>query len=360
MTAQLNPSMLILARESRGLTVTELARRVEVTPGYVSKVENGIVTPSQNHMEALARALHYPLAFLTRQDRIVGFDSPCLYHRKRKTLPVKALRLVEAQMHVMRLEVRELLDEMDVEAPYAMHTLDADEYGSPEKVAQALRRAWGIPRGPVPNLTSVIEAAGGIVVLADFGHGKLDGLSCWEKNGPPFFYLNSQKSPEILRFTLAHELGHLTMHYFPTADPEGEADRFAAEFLMPASEVRSQLQGLQFAKLGPLKTYWRISMRNLITRADRLGCITPSRSRSLYVQLSQKGYVANEPYPLSPEEPSLVGKALRVHLEDHKYARQELAELVVLYEDELLTKFGDQLPNSGIRQLHSIQDRHLA
>ncbi len=347
--------MLILARESRGLTQTELAARVGVSAGYVNKVEKGIASPSGDLVSLLARELVYPPAFLTQPDRVVGFDSPCLYHRKRKTLPVKTLRRVEAQMHVTRLQVRRLLGDLALESPFTMHTLDPDEFGSPEKVAQALRRAWCLEPGPIQNLAEVVESAGGIIALADFGHGKLDGLSCWEKDGPPFFYLNARQSPEVLRFTLAHELGHLTMHYFPTPDPEGEADRFAAEFLMPAAEIRGQLQGLQFAKLGPLKAYWRVSMKNLITRASRLGVINESRSRSLYVSLSQKGYINDEPYPLAPEEPMLLREAIRVHVEEHKYSRVELAELVLLNQEELLAKFGDKIPSSGVRQLHAIQ-----
>lgn len=53
----LNPDMLVLARESRGYTQTELATRVDVSPGYVSKVEKGIVAPSDGHVTALAEAL---------------------------------------------------------------------------------------------------------------------------------------------------------------------------------------------------------------------------------------------------------------------------------------------------------------
>lgn len=357
----LNPDMLVLARESRGYTQTDLANRMDVSPGYVSKVEKGFVAPSDGFLTSLVEALAYPRSFLTQEARVVGFDSPCLYHRKRKTLPVKTLRRVEAQMHVTRLQLRCLLADLDLETPFSMHTLDPDEFGSPEKVAQALRRAWAIGPGPVPDLTRVVEAAGGVIAMADFGHGKLDGLSCWEKDGPPFFYLNSRQPPEVLRFTLAHELGHLTMHYFPTPDPEAEADRFAAEFLMPAAEIRGQLQGLQFAKLGPLKSYWRVSMRNLITRAAKLGTVSESRSRSLYVQLSQKGYVNDEPYPLTLEEPTLIGQAIRVHMEEHGYSRAELAELVLLREDELVAKFGDKLPSGVIRQLRAVQvDRQRA
>ena len=242
-----NPELLTLARESRGMTRAELAEAVGVSAGYLSKVENGLVTPSPRYITAMAGSLRYLPSLLTDPRRVTGIDSPCLYHRKRKTLPVKALRLVEAQMHMTRLQIRHLLADLDIETANSMHSLDPDEFGSPEKVAQALRRAWGIGPGPIRNLMQVIEDAGGVVVLADFGHGKLDGLSCWGKAGPPFFYLKTHKAPEIFRFRMFHELGHLTMYFTTLADREGEADRFSAEFLFHADELRGQLQGLDFS-----------------------------------------------------------------------------------------------------------------
>lgn len=351
---EFNPQMLTLARESRGLTRSELGTRIGASAGYVSKVEDGFITPSDDRLMMLSVALRYPRALFTDPKRIAGIDSPCLYHRKRKTLPVKALRLVEAQMYMTRLQVRHLLAEVEIEPPNTMHSLDPDEYGSPENVAQELRRVWGVPRGPIRNMVEVIESAGGVVVAADFDHGKLDGLSCWEKDGPPFFYLNESKPAEILRFTLAHELGHLTMHFTPTADPEAEADRFAAELLMPAAEIRGQLHNVQFAKLPALKGHWRVSMKNLVTRAARLNAITPSRARSLYVQLSQKGYVSEEPFQLSPEQPTLIASAFRVHLQDHGYELSQLAKVIRLFENETIAKFGSDMPSSGVRHLRSI------
>lgn len=172
----------------------------------------------------------------------------------------------------------------------------------------------------------------------------------------PFFYLNEKKSAEILRFTLAHELGHLTMHHYPSSDLETEADRFAAEFLMPAAQIRPQLQNLQYAKLFRLKEYWGVSMRNLITRAARLDAITPSRSRSLYVQLSRQGYATEEPYPRQPEEPSLMAQAFRIHVEEHGYSQQELADAVLLNKDELVAKFGVDIPLTRVTRLRSVQD----
>lgn len=349
-SANFNPDMLALARAARGLSQTQLAAMIEKSSGYVNKVERGYVEPTEAQVQAMSKALRYPTSFLTSQERILGFDSPCLYHRKRKTLPSKVLDRIEARMHALRLHVRWLMQGLEIQPMFSFHSMDAEEFGGPVGTAQALRRAWGRPRGPIRNLTELVEAAGGIVVLEDFGTTKLDGISCWERNGPPLFYLNMGIPAEVLRFTLAHEIGHIVMHMHPTADLEGEADAFAAEFLMPAHEIRGQLQNLQFAKLGPLKEYWGVTMRNLITRAAKLGVITPSRSRSLYVQLSEKGYLGfNEPYPLPLEKPSTVGDALEVHFKTHKYSMQQVIEMTRMDDADFVGLFGEYALAAGGR-----------
>jgi Zn-dependent peptidase ImmA (M78 family) len=52
-----------------------------------------------------------------------------------------------------------------------------------------------------------------------------------------------------LRWTLVHEIGHILMHRFPTDNMEREADEFAAEFLLPAKDVKPQLYDLTLPML---------------------------------------------------------------------------------------------------------------
>ncbi len=63
----------------------------------------------------------------------------------------------------------------------------------------------------------------------------------------PLMVLSVDKADDVFRhrFTAAHELGHLLMHGEYTAgDPalERQADRFAAEFLMPTNVVRQDFR----------------------------------------------------------------------------------------------------------------------
>lgn len=54
-------------RKQLGLTVTELAERAELSPGMLSKIENGNISPSLATLRALSLALNVPVTALFRQ-----------------------------------------------------------------------------------------------------------------------------------------------------------------------------------------------------------------------------------------------------------------------------------------------------
>ncbi|MGB7589571.1 MAG: ImmA/IrrE family metallo-endopeptidase, partial [Solirubrobacterales bacterium] len=177
-------------------------------------------------------------------------------------------------------------------------------------------------------------------LLEDFGHHKLFGMSCWTTRGLPLFFLNAAASTDDLRWTMAHELGHLTMHGTPpSGDPEAQADAFAGEFLAPAKQFKPSAKRLTLDRLPQLKAYWGLSMKGVIKRAETLGAIDSKVAVRLYKQHSARGYNSAEPYPLPPEPPTLVNAAIQVHLRDHGYTNDELAEAVLLSRDEFNRDF---------------------
>lgn len=342
MTRELiNPEVLLLARLSRGATQAQVADAAGVTQGLISKAESGVATLGDSEIVAIADFVRYPVSLFYEGGRVREAGSACIYHRKRKTLPAKILHRLDATMLMRNINVRRLFNGLDVEADRSFHTLDLDEYGgSPVTVARTLRAAWRVPDGPIANLTALIESAGGVVILQDFGTRKLFGMSCWTGNGHPLFFLNSSIPTADLRWTMAHELGHLTMHAAPTGiDLETEADAFAGEFLAPGRLARPDLRNLDFTRLPALKGYWRLSMKGLIKRAQVIGAIDLSTATRLYKQHSARGYNAAEPFEISPEPPAIIDAAISVHVSDHGYTHAELAESVRLTLDEFRAVF---------------------
>lgn len=336
MSDSFNYAALIVARESRGRTQAEVAQAAGISQGLISKAENGVRPLSGEHAEKVADFLGYPVTLFYESGQILEGKSGCLYHRKRKTLPARALDLIEGQMGIRLINTRHLLHGLEIVGERAFHTLDPDEFGGPESVAMALRRAWRIPSGPIRDLVALVESAGAIIVMSSFGTRKLLGMSQWTTFDHPLFLLNADTPMEELRWTIAHELAHLTMHGTPTSgDPEQEADAFAGEFLAPRSLILPDLQGLTFGRLPALKMHWRLSMKALIKRAEVIGAIGRQEAVRLYKQYSARRWNNAEPYQVSLESPTLVHRAAQVHLEEHGYTLRELAAAVRLTEDEL-------------------------
>lgn len=331
---QVNRQMLTLARESRRLTQGELAERAQISQGMVSKAENGLRALSDDALAAVAAVLRYPVAFFTQQDEVRGPNAG-IHHRRRAKLPARDRAALEARLNVERLRVQRVLNGVHLHTETTFPSLDVDAYGSPEESARRLREHWRLPAGPVGDLTACVEAAGGVVVARPFGTPHLSGMSQSLSGEQPFFYLNADLPADHLRFTLAHEVGHVVMHELPSpGDPEREAHRFAGELLMPEEDIRPHLQQLTFQRLLALKLHWRVSVQALLMRARDLGTLSPRSYTRMQSTLSAAGRARNEPNPLPHERPTLLSRVIDLHLGEHDYSVGELSALANADEGE--------------------------
>ena len=213
-----NSDMIVLARESRGLTQSELSSLLKISQGKISKVEQGLLNANDEFLEELSHILNYPKEFFYGESKI---HSGLSYHRKRMSLSAKLLNEIDAKINIRVIHIRKLLKSVEFinnNIPF----WDIEEHTTPEEIAKKLRHFWKIPKGPIANLIEIIEANGGIVVMFDFQTKKIDGLSLHIEDLPPIFYLNNSIPGDRLRFTLAHELGHIVMHQYPTDTMEKE------------------------------------------------------------------------------------------------------------------------------------------
>lgn len=334
-----NREMLILARESRGLTQSEFAKELEhvmpIAQATISKIENGLKEPTPEQVSSFAQCLKYREEFFYLSEHIRHFGSGCVYHRKKQRAPESKLRYLLAMINVRSIQVKTLLQSAEIDTENEFPRLDVDEHGPPEKIAKTVRAMWKLPPGPVQNLTRAIEDAGGIVIICDFGTRDVDALSQLHPDIPPLFLINSSIPADRMRWTLAHELGHIIMHTMPTGDMEKEADRFAAEFLMPQDEIRHDLYNITLPKLANLKPYWKVSMNALLRRAGDIGTITPRMRAFLWTQMGTAGYRLNEPVPIPSEQPSLIDEIIAMHSTELGYSAKDLGTITYTYEDEV-------------------------
>jgi len=148
------------------------------------------------------------------------------------------------------------------------------------------------------------------------------------------------------RLTLCHEIGHVVMHHAPTdEDPEEEANRFAAEFLMPADEIGPELVNLTLPKAAALKSQWKTSMQSIIVHAHRLGQISDNQYQYLFRQLSMRGYRTSEPYPIPPEEPEMFKDVVEFHQRKLRWGLRDLSVYLGESEDNFREKYGQNFSN---------------
>ena len=344
MTAEkFNPDMLRLARDVREVTQADLARATGFTQALISKIENGLIgQPSNDVVEKIAESLAFPRPFFFQPERQVGF--PPFHYRKRQRLGARPLSHIGAIINLRRQHVAKLLRSFELKVLKPIPQIDLDESGlTPERVAERLRAYWLLPRGPVPNVVEIIEAAGGIVLLCRFGTNLIDGVSFRSEAMPPLFFMNRDVPGHRFRFSLAHELGHMVMHTTPSEDAlmETQAHRFAAAFLMPAADIRPYLTRVKLSNLGRVKEFWRVSIKALIRRSYDLKLVTDHYYKVLNIQYN-KSFKEGEPGEVLPEQPTLFKNMVTFHLKSLGYSVTELASFLMLNEDEMRRAYFDQ------------------
>ncbi len=352
--------VIILARESRGLTQSRLARAVGLSQGHLSKIEAGLLPVSEPVLSRLAAALCYPAQFFSLPEPLYGAGTSEFFHRKRQAMSSRALGRIHAELNIRRIHIARLLQAVEID-PDRIPELDPDNFGgSAEEVARAVRASWHVPRGPIGNVTDLIESAGGLVVPTEFGTPLLDAVGRYVPGLPPLFFTNRDAPTDRTRLTLAHELGHMVMHRVPNPEMEAQAYQFAAELLMPAHDIAHELTDLYLDRLVGLKLRWRVSMQALLKRADDLGAIEPRRARYLWMLMGKAGFRNREPAEadLSPEPARLLPQIIEVHIRDLGYDERELAELLVLEPAEMHDVYGDSFPPASpmrpkLRVLHA-------
>lgn len=319
---RVNPDMVVLAREYRALTQKELADAANVKQPQIAMVEGGVEgAASTETIDAISKALKFPLEFFYLPESRLGFGSSSVYYRKMSAITAADRKVISSITNLTRIGLRRLLDAIEVDSDLELPRVDlATLEGSPGKAASIVRAAWSLPDGPINDLTNYVERAGVIIVESDFGTRGISGTGMRLANLPPLIFLNSALPPDRYRFTLAHELAHLVLHDVPHEAMEDEADEFASELLMQKSEFNisvSQFGGRpSIRNLVALKPYWKVAISAMIMRMGQLGIISSAEKRSFFIQMSNLKMRLDEPQPFHKERPTLYAKIVKAAIGD--------------------------------------------
>ena len=291
-------------RELHRLTQTQLSEKVGVSQAALALAEKNQRTPGPDVVGAIAEAMECTVEFFERPP-VKAFEPGSLTYRARTRLRAAErsqahqftkLFVEQAQMMAASLQLPPL-----VSLPHSPYL---------EEAAAQTRQALGVSvHGPVPHLVNTLERHGIVVfrlpVAFETIHAfstsvDIDGLR-------PIIILSSGLAGDRIRSNVAHELGHMVLHGNQDhAEVEREADAFASAFLLPEQlMVESVSPQLNLTMAGRLKSRWQVSIQMIVRRARDLGIIPERRYRSLFQQISARGWRKNEPGELVLERPRI-------------------------------------------------------
>jgi Zn-dependent peptidase ImmA (M78 family)/transcriptional regulator with XRE-family HTH domain len=314
---------LRIARQLAALPKADLAALVGTTPTAVAAWESGVKRPTPANVARLALSLNVDPGFFAIRPMDIASLSATPHFRSLRGTTQRARDRAFAYGQLAVDIAASLEKHVEYPVPDLPSCPPADQHDQqdqrPEAAARQARRQWGIPPGPAPHLVRLLENHGILIVFSPPEAAHVDAYSFASVR--PTVVLNPAKRDYYRqRFDVAHELGHLIMH--AVAEPGGraveeQANRFAAEFLMPARDIRDQLpttmNAAAWRTLARLKERWGTSLQALLYRARRLGTLPEVSYRNAMNTLTARGWRRAEPGLITIlEQPSILPRALEL------------------------------------------------
>lgn len=318
-------------RRIRGWDQMRVSRETGIPQPKISHIELGRIVPTEDQVEAFAKAFGYSKDFLTADLALTPTTLPwfrAYADASKREAEARTEAATLAAEYIRRLGLKPLPDLI----PHFDGPIEDDE--TIEDFGSDLRGLAGLdPDEVVSNAVRAAERLGCIVLPLESELGRHLGMSV-RADGLPFLCVAKQNVPgDRQRWTVAHELGHLTLHggMSPPRDAqqarrmEEEAHRFAAAFLCPAPalvETLDQVGGtVTLRSLAEVKAVWGVAIKALVHRCQALNIIDADHARSLYKQISARKWSKDEPVHVPTEtaqwfERTLVRKAQVNDLED--------------------------------------------
>jgi Zn-dependent peptidase ImmA (M78 family)/DNA-binding XRE family transcriptional regulator len=336
---------ITIARESRGLTQKELALATGISQSQISKFEQDTKEMTDFDLEKISKALEYPISFFNKK---IDTHTVHLDFRKGKLPTDKSQRKIMAIANRTRDEIKNLLKEVDKESIIIPENIFSRK---PVEAAKQLRNFWKIPKGPIYNLMEEVEEKSIILMPMKFSEqDKFTACALELSYSNPLILYNSTHPMDRIRFSIAHELGHIFLHHHGDQDvdlsvpyefnqkvKEEQANEFASEFLMPEEEIAKDIKELNIEKLQQLKYKWKVSMAALLERARRLTIINELKYINFRKEFSYRKWLLEEPGKLPSEEPFLLKEIIEAYQEDLGFTKKEIAERIGLLEKEFVS-----------------------
>jgi Zn-dependent peptidase ImmA (M78 family)/DNA-binding XRE family transcriptional regulator len=308
------PARLTMARELAGLRKRELAEAIDRTAAAISQYELGQSRPSGETLARCAAALDVPALFFTTGRPQLRLDTAHAHFRSLRATTAGQRRQALAQVELL-WEITDQLERVVELPPVDLGLTLGIPHGDPVVTVQRVRKAWELPSGPIVHLVRNLEARGVVITRLAMDSERIDAFSA-ALPSRPIIVLSGKGNPMRQRFSIAHELGHLLLH--PDPEPgspthERQANTFAAELLMPSSEIADRLPpATDITALKALADGYGVSITALAYRGKDLGRYSDPTLRRLITTITRLGWRTHEPvrsaYP--GEHPIMLPRAI--------------------------------------------------
>lgn len=346
------PEKLKEARLARGYTVTALAEKIGISKQTISKYELGQSSPSSETMIKYCNLLNFDINFFMFNNEDSSNNYGTIFFRSLKSAESQVREEIKIRIkwtNYIYQYINEFIEFPKLNLPdFEEKSLENLDLYKIEDIADKLREYWNIGKGPINNLSILLEQNGIILCNSNINNVKVDACSEVINNTAIFFIRTNAISACRLRFDLAHELGHLILHSEITKEElenkeildriEKEANMFASAFLLPREEFSNEVLALSLDHFVNLKSRWKVSIAAMIYRCKELGIFSDSQVLYLRKQISLKKWRTIEPLDdvIAIEKPKLLSNAIKLIIINNLQTKDQINKSINIPKQDLL------------------------
>jgi len=241
------PKRIADIRTMAGISQTELARRMELSPSLIHYWETGNRKPSPEQLQELSRQLGVSLDYLLKEK-----IQPTFQYRAKPTVedtPAEAIARMQVDASAQIEYIDTIFRMAEQQMPNFAHWAEFTFPQCPQ-LCRHVRHTLGLNRRVTLAELKQAMTEQGVFVFEWELPDNISGLSY--RGALTAVFINRLHQPTRRLFTLAHELAHVMFHlgrnkeetatvsvFGNNQDPlEKEANSFASELLIPLEDVR--------------------------------------------------------------------------------------------------------------------------
>lgn len=340
------------------LSRAQLAEKLGITEQAVWQYENGYVSPKLEVVNKMKALFKVKSAYFFREDLLendqpenirierIAYRSESINTAMKTQGELVHVKFLDAFIKKIGKKIKYPKNEILLLRQNALEYLNSNQEIERDlqirHVAEMARKHINLANDNNKNFLFHLEKSGVFIFEKSIGE-TIDAYSLWTEDDIPYIVLGNIKKSAVRRnFDLAHELGHLLLHYkteFNMLDKpsyktkEDEANLFASEFLMPGKAFAEDIAKINKVSnpdaYTELKEKWLVSLQAMSIRARNLELITHQQFRYFWMSLNKNGYRKEEPL----DDVLVIAKPMKVRSILQLILEKEIVDLDQLTEE---------------------------